>query len=89
MPESFTEQAELVYDHIAGVLAHWGIGLDRVVSQMIHVTIPAEEAFHALGPVRAARFGDDTPSSTLVQVAALVDPRYLIEITVVAALGSA
>lgn len=88
VPETFAEQAELVYDHIAGVLSHYGAGLDRVVTQMIHVTIDAAEAFTELGPIRQARFGDNTPSSTLVQVSALVDPRYLIEVTVSAVVGS-
>lgn len=87
VPEGFAEQAEVVYDHIAGVLSTYGAGLDRVVSQMIQVTIDAEDAFHLLDPIRRARFGDHTPSSTLVQVAALVDPRYLIEVTVVGAVG--
>lgn len=88
VPATFGEQAELVYDHIAGVLAHYGSDLDHVISQMIHVTIDAEQAFHELAPIRQARFGNNNPSSTLVQVSALVDPRYLIEVTVTAVAGT-
>lgn len=89
VPETFGEQAELVYDHIAGVLAHYGAGLEHVISQMIHVTVDPERAFVELGPIRQARFGAGNPSSTLVQVGGLVDPRYLIEITVTAVVGAA
>lgn len=89
VPETFGEQADLVYDHIGGVLSHYGSGLDKVISQMIHVTIDAAVAFEELGPIRQARFGSATPTSTLVQVHALVDPRYLIEITVTAVAGDA
>lgn len=87
VPGTFGEQAEVVYDHIASVLSHYGSGLDRVISQMIHVTVDAAVALEELGPIRRARFGSATPSSTLVQVAALVDPRYLIEITATAEVG--
>ena len=89
VPETFVEQAELVYDHITGVLTHWGIGLEQMVSQLIHVTIDPAVAFEELGPIRHSRVPQVTPSSTLVHVSGLVDPRYLIEITATAVIGAA
>jgi 2-iminobutanoate/2-iminopropanoate deaminase len=85
VPDGLAAQAGVVYGHIAAVLRHFGATLDDVVSQLIHVTVDPVEAFTVLGPIRKACFGSNTPSSTLVGVSGLVDPRYLIEITVVAA----
>ena len=78
-------QAAYVLDRIAAALVEAGASLDRVVQTRMFVTdmSRAEE----IGRVHGARFGAHPPVAAMVAVAALIDPRMLVEIEAVAYLG--
>lgn len=72
-------QARQVFRNIQALLAAVGGEMNDVVSIVTYVTTP-----DGLGDIHAARtefFSPPYPVSTLVQVAALVDPDLLIEVT--------
>lgn len=79
-------QADAILDAIEQALAQAGARLDQVVQTRMFVT----DVDHAaeVGRAHAARFGAHPPVSTMVQVAALLDPRMLVEIEAVAYVGS-
>ncbi len=78
-------QTAFALDKIAAALAQASTSLDRVVLTRIFVTdiSRAEE----IGRVHGERFRAHPPVSTMVQVAALIDPRMLVEIEAVAHVG--
>ena len=80
-------QMHAIVDIIEGALTKAGARIDQVVQTRIYVTdiSRAEE----IGRAHAERFGAAPPASAMVQVAALMDPRMLVEIEAVAYVGSA
>ncbi len=78
-------QATFALDRIAAALERAGVGLDQVVLTRMYVTdiSRADE----IGRVHAERFGAHAPVATMVQVAALIDPRMLVEIEAMAYVG--
>lgn len=77
------EQARQVWRNIDAILRAGGFGPTDVVSVVTYV-VPG----HDLGPVMDARgeyLGDHLAASTLVVVAALVRPEWMVETAVVAA----
>ena len=76
------KQTRQVLDNIGGVLAAAGGTFDDVVKVTVFVTDVAEIA--AIHAVRRQYFSAPYPASTLVQVAQLIDPDWLIEIEAVA-----
>jgi 2-iminobutanoate/2-iminopropanoate deaminase len=79
-------QAEQIFAQISRILAHVHADASRVVSVLIHLTDMRDRA--RINPVRARFFGEHRPASTLVQVAGLVHPDLLVEVTCVAYLGA-
>jgi len=79
------KQAEQIFQHISRVLAHVRADASRIVSVLIHLKDMQDRA--RINPVRIRYFGDHRPASTLVQVAQLVHPDLLVEVTCVAYLG--
>ena len=79
-------QAAFALDNVAAALAQAGARMDQVVQTRMFVTdiARAEE----IGRAHGERFGEHPPVSTMVQVAALIDPRMLVEIEAVAHLGA-
>lgn len=79
-------QAGFALDTIAAALQDAGAGLPQVVLTRMYVTdiSRADE----IGRVHGERFGDHPPVSSMVQVAALVDPRMLVEIEAIAHVGA-
>jgi enamine deaminase RidA (YjgF/YER057c/UK114 family) len=79
-------QTAFALDKVAAALAQAGARLDQVVQTRMFVTdiTRAEE----IGRAHGERFGAHPPVSTMVQVAALIDPRMLVEIEAVAHLGA-
>lgn len=78
-----TEQAELAWGNVRGVLEASGMGLDDLVKVTTYLTRPGD-----IGAVREVRdrvLGSRRPASTLVVVSALVQPHWHIEIEAVAA----
>ena len=78
-------QTEYVLDKIEAALERAGARLDQVVLTRMYVTdiSRADE----IGRVHAARFGAHPPVTSMVQVAALMDPRMLVEIEAMAHVG--
>ena len=78
-------QTAFVLDRIEAALALAGARIDQVVRTRMFVTdmSRAEE----IGRAHGARFADHPPVSTMVAVAALIDPRMLVEIEAVAYVG--
>lgn len=77
-------QTRRVLENLKIALAAAGSSLDRIVSVTVHVT--DIERFDEIHRVRREYFPRDPPASTMVQVARLVDPRSLIEISAIATL---
>jgi enamine deaminase RidA (YjgF/YER057c/UK114 family) len=81
----FREQVERVYDNLETVLRSVGAGFENVVKTTNYLTnISQAKIFRE---VRDARFAHlrTRPASTSVVITALVDPEYLLEIELVAA----
>ena len=79
-------QTAFALDKIAAALAQAGAGLHQVVVTRMYVTdiTRADE----IGRVHGERFGAHPPVATMVQVAALIDPRMLVEIEAMAYVGA-
>ena len=77
-------QAEQVFKNLQAALEAAGAKFSDVVKMNTYIT-DMEQA-PAVREVRARYFGDTTPASTLVQVARLARPEFLLEIEVIAAL---
>ena len=75
-------QTEQVFENIESVLGHLDASLDDVVKVVVYLTDVADRG--AVNTIRARRFGDSRPTSTLVQVGALVHPEARVEIETVA-----
>jgi class 3 adenylate cyclase len=71
--------------NIAAALARLHASLDDVVRTRIYVTDIGQ--WEAIGRVHGEVFGAIRPATTMVQVAALIDPRMLVEIEADAILG--
>jgi enamine deaminase RidA (YjgF/YER057c/UK114 family) len=80
-------QAEQCWRNIEAILAHFGATLDHVVKTTTYITNPGFRT-PVSGP-RDRRFNPPYPASTLVTVAALAFPDFLVEIEAVAALDEA
>jgi enamine deaminase RidA (YjgF/YER057c/UK114 family) len=71
-------QAERCLKIILAALAEAGAGPEDVVRTRMYIT--DREYADAAGKAHAAVFGDIRPASTMVVVAALLDPRWKVEI---------
>jgi len=76
------EQTVNALDALADALALAGARLDQVVQTRIYVTDVAH--CNAIGRAHGERFASVRPVSAIVQVAALIDPRMLVEIEAMA-----
>jgi len=78
-------QTAFVLDAIEAGLARAGARMHQVVQTRMYVTdiSRADE----IGRAHADRFGSSPPASAMVEVAALMDPRMLVEIEAVAYVG--
>ena len=79
----FTAQAETCWKNISNVLKAAGMGIDDLVKITTFVCNPADVV--TLRAVRDRFIGTARPASTLVVVAALASPDWLVEIEAVAA----
>lgn len=82
-------QTRRVCENIKKTMLAAGGDLADIVSVCVYVkdTITAEN-FKEVHAIRREYFPVDPPSSTMLQVSGLVDPRMLIEITAIAVIGS-
>lgn len=77
------DQAQLVWDNMREVLAAAGMDITNIV-QLNMLLINREDAPRAM-QVRDEALGDHRPASTLMYVAGLARPEWLIEIDYIAA----
>jgi 2-iminobutanoate/2-iminopropanoate deaminase len=82
-PEGFEEQAAQAWANLLGALEKADMTVDDLVKITQYLVRPSDLA--AYRAVRARYAPDARPASTLVFVAALVRPEWLIEIEAVAA----
>ncbi|MEU9865450.1 RidA family protein [Streptomyces sp. NPDC047971] len=81
----FTTQARQALANVSTVLARAGSGLDRAVKLTVFVTdISHQDLFAAL---RAEQYQHPFPAETFIQVTALADPDWMIEIEAVGAVA--
>jgi 2-iminobutanoate/2-iminopropanoate deaminase len=76
------EQTRQVCENLRAALAEAGGTLDDVCR--VDVYVRNMEDFDKIHEVRAEYFAEPLPASTMVEVAKLVDPDYLIEISAIA-----
>ena len=81
----FAAQAEACWNNIANILKAAGMGVDDLVKITTYIRNPADTA--ALRAVRDRFIGNARPASTLIVVAGLASPDWLVEIEAVAARG--
>lgn len=77
-PGDMAAQAEFALQKIERALADLGASLADVVRTRIYVTDIAQ--WEAVGRVHGRFFGEILPATTMVEVAALIDPAMLVEI---------
>ncbi len=82
MPESFDEQAELIWKHIRAILASAGMTVDNLVSLRTYLADPKFDEPNA--SMRAKQLGAHRVASTVV-CCQLLEPRWKLEIEAVAA----
>lgn len=81
-----TQQANAVFDRIEERLAERGLGLPDLLKVTYFLTdIGALAEFRE---VILARLPEPRPASTLVEVSALINPDFLVEIDAIAATGT-
>jgi enamine deaminase RidA (YjgF/YER057c/UK114 family) len=83
-PGDFPAQAAQVFENLARALASVGATLENLVKITIYITDPRFR--DPLREVNRRYLPTDQPTSTLLVVAGLARPEYLIEIDAVAAL---
>jgi enamine deaminase RidA (YjgF/YER057c/UK114 family) len=82
MPAGFEEQATLVWQHLARVLASAGMTYDDLVALRFYLADPAFDAANVALLMR--HLGDHRAARTVV-CARLLEPRWLIEVEAIAA----
>jgi enamine deaminase RidA (YjgF/YER057c/UK114 family) len=80
-------QTAFVLDRIEAALAAAGASMEQVVQTRMFITDVSRA--EDVGRAHGERFGAHPPASAMVQVAALLDPRMLVEIEAVAYVGTA
>jgi enamine deaminase RidA (YjgF/YER057c/UK114 family) len=71
-------QADRCFAIVAAALADVGASLDDVVRTRVYVT--SAEVWEAVGRAHARAVGHVRPAATMVVVAGLLDPRWLVEL---------
>jgi enamine deaminase RidA (YjgF/YER057c/UK114 family) len=71
-------QARRCWEIVVAALAELGAGVDDVVRTRQYVV--SGEVAEAVGAVHGEVFGDVRPASTMVVVAGLLNPRWLVEV---------
>ena len=77
-PDDAGAQARRCFEIIAAALAELGAGLDDVIRTRLFLTSAADA--EAVGAVHGELLGARRPAATMVVVAALLDPRWKVEI---------
>ena len=84
-PGDAYEQASYALDAVEQALDGAGARLDQVVQTRMYVTDVSR--WEEIGRAHGDRFGEIRPVTAMVEVAALIDPRMLVEIEALAYVG--
>jgi enamine deaminase RidA (YjgF/YER057c/UK114 family) len=76
----FAAQARLAFANVGRALAAVGVRPDQVAKITIYVVGHRPEYLPIISAARVAVFGDHKPADTLLGVATLAEPGYLIEV---------
>ena len=82
MPESFEEQAEIIWGHIRTLLHSAGMDMSNLVSLRTYLADPKDDEANVR--MRVKHLGAHEPSSTVV-CCQLLDPKWKLEIEAMAA----
>jgi enamine deaminase RidA (YjgF/YER057c/UK114 family) len=82
MPESFDDQADLIWNHIQTLLESANMGLNNLVSLRTYLADPKYDEPNVLKRVKY--LGTHQPASTVI-CCRLLDPRWKLEIEAMAA----
>jgi enamine deaminase RidA (YjgF/YER057c/UK114 family) len=82
MPESFEEQAELIWRHIRAILASAGMSVRNLVSLRTYLADPQYD--DANGRIRVEQLGAHRVASTVV-CCRLLEPAWKLEVEAIAA----
>ena len=82
MPESFEEQAEIIWTHMQTLLRSAGMTLRNLVSIRTYLSDPQDDEANVRMRIRF--LGDHEPSLTVI-CCRLLDPRWKLEVEAVAA----
>jgi enamine deaminase RidA (YjgF/YER057c/UK114 family) len=83
---TMSEQLDQVLKNLATALKSQGADFSHIAKITIFVTDIAAFRDPAAAQVRARHFGANRPASTLVQVQALANPAYMVEVEAIAVL---
>jgi reactive intermediate/imine deaminase len=86
VPSDIREQCRQMYENVRQVLTSAGARLEDVVSTTTYLVNASD--YRALNEVRAQYFKNDPPASAVVVVKELVRPDLLVEVEVVAEIGT-
>jgi enamine deaminase RidA (YjgF/YER057c/UK114 family) len=84
VPATLEEQSEVVWTNIVAILQDAGMSIKNLVRITSYLTRATD--FPKFAPIRTKYLQDHRPASTLLVVAALADPRFLVEIEGIAAI---
>lgn len=82
MPESFEEQAEVIWGHLQAILRSAGMEVGNLVSLRFYLADPADDEANVR--ILSKHLGSHAPARTVV-CCRLLDPRWKIEIEAMAA----
>ena len=83
IPDDFETQARNAWNNCLAVLEHNRLRMSDVVHVKHFITDPAN--LPAYNTVRTDYLGENRPTSTLLIVAGLADPNFLVEVEMIAA----
>ena len=83
IPDDPAEQHELCWQNVLAILKAEGMDHRNIVMARVYITNPAHVALYR--QVRDRFMQDHRPAATLLVVAGLADPRYCVEVDVIAA----
>ena len=84
LPDGFALQLERAMDNVEAILAAAGMSRAHIIKASYYLTCAAD--LPALGEIRRRRWSSDAPEAvTVIVVAALARPEFLVEVEVVAA----
>jgi len=82
MPESFDEQAELIWAHLKTILSSAGMSVNNLVSLRTYLADPSLDEANVR--MRVKHLGEHRPASTVI-CCRLLDPRWKLEVEAMAA----